>query len=78
MTWLDDPDRVRVQHRLVWMNIAAVIVNLAVAVITHQWMSLANIIAAAFSANVAWRLYRKIPEITREQEQRILAILKGH
>ena len=78
MTWLDNPDRLIVQRRLIVMNLCAVVMNLSIAALTMRWMSLANIAAAAFSGLMAWKLYKRMPEIKREQEQRILTILKGH
>lgn len=78
MTWLDNPDRLVVQRRLIAMNLCAVIMNLTIVFLTMRWMALANIAAAAFSGWMAWKLYKRMPEIKREQEQRILTILKGH
>ena len=78
MTWLDNPDRLAVQRRLIAMNLCAVVMNLTIVFLTMRWMSLANVAAAAFSGGMAWRLYKRMPEIKREQEQRILTILKGH
>jgi hypothetical protein len=77
MNWISDPDRVKVQWRLVWLNVAAVVMNLVIAVVTWRVISIANLASAAFSAWIAWTMYRKIPEITRQQEQRIVDILKG-
>ncbi len=77
MNWVTDPDRVKVQWRLIWLNLAAVIMNLAIGLVTWRAMSIANVFSAGFSAWVAWGLYKKIPGIKREQEQRIIDILRG-
>lgn len=77
MTWVSDPDRVKVQWRLIALNLAAVVMNLVIAVVVFKWISLANVFSAGFSAWIAWGLYTKIPGIKQEQEQRILDYLKG-
>ena len=76
MMWLTDPDRVKVQWRLVWLNIAAVALNLAIGFGLWRTMSIANFVSAAFSGFVAWTLYKKIPEIRRREQARLIDILK--
>lgn len=77
MNWVTDPDRIRVQWRLIFMNLAAVVMNLLIGIWVWKWISLANLFSAGFSAWVAWGLYTKLPAIKREQEQRIMNILRG-
>ncbi len=73
----DDVDRIKVQWRLIWLNLSAVALNITIAIVTWKALSIANLFSAAFSAWVAWGLYTKIPKIKAEQEQRIVEILKG-
>ena len=77
MNWLTDPDRVKVQWRLVYLNLAAVALNAVIGIMTWKLMSIANLFSAAFSAWVAWTMYKKIPAIKAEQERRIVDILSG-
>lgn len=74
---ITNPDRVRVQRQIVILNAAAAIVNCMVGIWIMSWMSLANFAAAAFSAYWTWKSWQRIPEVKREQEQRIIRILKG-
>lgn len=76
MNWVTDPDRIKVQWRLIWMNAFAVFMNLAVGVVVWKWMSLANLFSAGFSAWVAYGLWKKLPEIKREQQQRVIDYLR--
>ena len=74
------PDRVRTQWQLAALNAAAALLNLSIFVWNvsrGSWLALANLAAGVFSAYVAYTLYKKIPEVKRQQEQKILAILKG-
>ena len=77
MNWVTDPDRVKVQWRLIYLNLAAVVMNLLIGFITWRWMSLANLFSAGFSAWIAYGLWKKIPGIKAEQEKRIVDILSG-
>ena len=76
MNWLTDPDRVRVQWRLVWLNLAAVLLNLVIGIGLWRMTSIANFVSAIFSGFVAWTLYKKIPEIRRREQARLIDILK--
>lgn len=71
------PDRVRAQWSSIRVNGLAALVNWSLAAWNHNWLSLLNLAAAVFSTVVAYRLWRRLPEIKRRQEQRILEILKG-
>ena len=77
MNWLLDPDRVRAYQRIIAINIAAAAVNLAIGFWTWGWLTAINWAAAAFSARMALQMYRRLPEIRREQEQRLLTLLRG-
>ena len=76
-SWFTDPDRVKVQWRLVYLNLSAVLMNLVIGLWTWKAMSVANFLSAAFSGWIAWKMYTKIPEIKSQQEKRILDYLKG-
>ena len=76
-SWFTDPDRVKVQWRLVYLNLSAVLMNLVIGLWTWKAMSVANFFSAAFSGWIAWKMYTKIPEIKSQQEKRILDYLKG-
>ena len=78
MNWVTDPDRVKVQWRIIYMNLAAVAANLLIGLWVWKWISLANLFSAGFSAWVAYGLWQKLPQIKREQEQRLMEILKGN
>ena len=77
MSWVDDPDRIRVQWRLIWLNLAAVVMNIVIGIWVWRWMTLANFASALFSAWITWGLYRRLPEIKQEQEEKIMRILRG-
>lgn len=77
MTWFTDPDRVKVHWRIIALNLAAVFLNLAIGIWSWKAMSIANFISAAFSAWVAYSLWKKIPRIKKEQQERIMDILRG-
>ena len=77
MNWVTDPDRVKVQWRLIWLNLAAVIMNLVIGIWVWKAMTIANFFSAGFSAWIAYGLWKKLPEITQEQQKRILDYLKG-
>ncbi len=53
MTWITDPDRIKVQWRLIALNLAAVSMNLLIGLWVWKWISLANLFSAGFSAWVA-------------------------
>jgi hypothetical protein len=74
-------DRMKMQWFLVAVNVFAALLNVTLAVgnlVTGHWVGLANLIAAAFSAWVAWGLYVKIPEIRADEQLKIIRILRGH
>lgn len=77
MNWVTDPDRVKVQWRLIYLNLAAVIMNLGLAIWLWRWMSLANLISAAFSGYITYGLWKKLPEITAKQKQKIIDYMRG-
>ena len=77
MNWVTDPDRVKVQWRLIYLNLAAVVMNLLIGSMIFRWISLANFFSAGFSLWIAYGLWKKLPEIKREQQQRIVDYLKG-
>ena len=77
MNWVTDPDRVKVQWRLIYLNLSAVVMNLVIGAWTWRWISLANLFSAGFSLWIAYGLWRKLPEITREQQRRIIEYLKN-
>ena len=77
MDWVTDPDRIKVQWRLIYLNLAAVFMNLLIGAMVFRWISLANLFSAGFSAWIAYGLWKKLPEIKKEQQERILDYLKG-
>lgn len=71
---------VKMQWQIVWLNVSAAVLNLSLVawhISNGKWMFIANLISGIFSAWVAWRCWRKIPEITQREQDRILDILKG-
>jgi len=77
MDWVTDPDRIKVQWRLIYLNLAAVVMNLLIGAWTLRWISLANLFSAGFSLWIAYGLWKKLPEIKKEQQERIMDILSG-
>lgn len=77
MKWFTDGDRVKVQWRIIYLNLAAVILNLAIGLWSWKAMSVANFFSAGFSLWVAYSLWKKIPQIKKEQQDRIMDILRG-
>lgn len=75
--WLLDPDRVKVYWRLVWINVGAAVINTVIGLVFFKWISIANFLAAAFSGYQAYRRWQDIPRVRREQEQRIIELLRG-
>ena len=80
MNWFDDPDRLKVLKRVMALNVFAALVNLGVFVwnvYQVNWIGLFNLGACLFSAHQAYKSYKMLPTVKREQEERILNILKG-
>ncbi len=77
MGLFDDPDRVKVQWRLIWLNLSAAAFNFWLVFWLWNFMSIANVISGAFSCWVAWKFWKKIPEIREEQQERIIDYLRG-
>ena len=77
MNWVSDPDRVKVQWRLVYLNLSAAAMNLIIGIMIWKVMSIANLFSAGFSCWIAYGLWKKIPEIKAEQEKRLIDILSG-
>lgn len=80
MNWLDDPDRIKVSKQIIALNAFAAIVNLALFVwnlYTLNWIGILNLGCFFFSSYQVHKIYKQLPEIRRNQEQKILNILKG-
>ena len=77
MKWFTDPDRVKVQWRLIYLNLSAAVLNIIVTFTVWRWMSIATVFSAGFSLWVSYRLWAKIPQIKKEQEEKIMNILRG-
>ena len=77
MDWLTDPDRVKVQRRLVYLNVAAAVGNFALALWLWRVTSIANVFSGGFSLWIAWTMWKKIPAIKAEQETKIMDYLRG-
>ncbi len=80
MSFLDDPDRVKVFKKIILINAFATLINLGIFAYNAprgNWLCVLNLACALFSAVQTYRCYKQLPEIKRAQEQRILDILTG-
>lgn len=80
MNFLNDPDRVKVLKFIIAINFSAGLLNLSI-VAWHfsngVWLGVINLCAAIFSFYMAHKCFKRYPETKRNQEERILKILKG-
>lgn len=80
MLWFKDTGRLKLQKQLVCLNVFAATLNFtvfAMNILAGKWHVMVNLVAGLISAYIAYRDYRKLPEIKQEQEVRILNILRG-
>ena len=78
--FLDYRQPVKMQWRIVWLNVAAACVNLGFTawnISNGKWMFLANLISAGVSIWVARWSWQKIPEIKAREQRKIVDILSG-
>lgn len=77
---LDFRKPVRMQWQLIALNAAAALLNLGMFtwnLMGGRWIAAAGLFAGLFSLYITWRLWRKLPEIVAQEQQRIVDILKG-
>ena len=80
MNWLNDSDRVKVLKYVIALNLFAALINLAIFgwnVYTLNWLGILNLVCFFFSANQAYKSFKLLPVVKKEQEEKILDILKG-